>query len=131
MRVLLVDDHPLVRHALGRVLAIEPDIDIVGEAANGQQAIALTYQLHPDVVLMDVSMPVLDGIQATRAIHAEMPGVVVIGLSMFLHDQQVAAMRAAGARDYVAKSAPPEDLLGVMRACYARLHEERPAAAAA
>jgi DNA-binding NarL/FixJ family response regulator len=126
MRVLLAEDHTLVRQAIGVLLQQEPDIEIVGEAATGRAAVALTRQLQPDIVLMDIGMPALDGIQATRAIHAEMPGVVVIGLSMFLHDQQVAAMRAAGARDYVAKSAPPEDLLGVMRACYARLREDLP-----
>jgi DNA-binding NarL/FixJ family response regulator len=131
MRVLLVDDHPLVRHALGRVLAIEPDIDIVGEAANGQQAIALTYQLHPDVVLMDVSMPVLDGIQATRAIHGALPATCVIGLSTFPPDQRAEAIRDAGAKDYVSKGAPVNELLLVMRAWYARLHEDLPRLAAA
>jgi DNA-binding NarL/FixJ family response regulator len=131
MRVLLVDDHTILRQALCLMLGSEPDIEIVGEAGNGRQAVELTRDLQPEVVLMDVAMPEMNGIEATRIIHAEQPDVCVIGLSMFEHDQQGEAMRDAGAKDYVTKSAAPEELLTVMRGCYAQLREDLPPAAAA
>ena len=128
MRVLLVDDHASVRRALRTLLQLEPDIDVVGEAANGQMAVDLTRHLQPDVVLMDITMPTMNGIEATRAIHAEFPRVCVIGLSVHDRDKLAELMRDAGAMDYVAKSAPPEELLVVMRGCYARLREDLPPA---
>ena len=131
MRVLLADDHTLLRQALCAMLGNEPDIEIAGEAANGQEAVNLTHQLQPDIVLMDIAMPVLDGIQATCAIHAAHPDVCVIGFSMYDRDLQAEAMRAAGAMDYATKSAAPDHLLAVLRVCYARLREELPPAAAA
>ena len=130
MRVLLVDDHPSVRHALWTLLEPEPDIDIVGEAATGRGAIALTHQLRPDVVLMAVSLPGLDGIQATRAIHAARPATCVIGHSTFARDPRAEAMRDAGAMDYVPKGAPGAELLLVMRGCYAHMREDLPRLAA-
>jgi DNA-binding NarL/FixJ family response regulator len=128
MRVLLVDDHTLVRRGLRLLLAEEPDIEIAGEAANGREAVDLTRRLQPDVVLMDIGMPVMDGIQATEIIHAAFPHVCVIGLSMFGYGEQAEAMRGAGAMDYTPKGAPPEELLAMMRGCYARLREESPPA---
>jgi len=107
----------------------EPDIQLVGEAADGREAIKLTRRLRPDLILMDVTMPIMTGIEATRVIHAEMPAVCVIGLSTFLHDQQAEAMRDAGAMDSVTKSAPPEELLVVLRACYMRIRREPSSAA--
>jgi DNA-binding NarL/FixJ family response regulator len=127
--VLLVDDHTLVRQALGTMLQHEPDIEVAGQAADGNQAVELTRQLQPDVVLMDVHMPGMNGVQATRTIHAEFPGVCVIGLSMADRDQQAEAMRDAGAMDYVTKTAAAEELLAVMRGCYARLRDDLPPAA--
>ncbi len=126
VRVLVVDDHSIVRQALAAMLAQEADIEIVGDAANGQEAVALTRQHSPDVVLMDINMPVLNGIEATRAIHAESPATCIIGLSMFERDELAEAMRDAGAMDYVTKSVPPDEMLVVMRGCYARLREDRP-----
>jgi DNA-binding NarL/FixJ family response regulator len=131
MRVLLVDDHTMVRRSLRMLLQCEPDIEIAGEAANGTQAIALTRQLQPDVVLMDITMPAMNGIEATRAIHAEFPLVCVIGLSMHTRDEQAEVMRDAGAMGYVPKTADPEELLGVMRGCYARLRDDLSPAAGA
>jgi DNA-binding NarL/FixJ family response regulator len=130
MRVLLVDDHTLLRQALCLLLGSEPDIEIVGEATKGQEAVALTHQLQPDIVLMDIGMPVVDGIQATRAIHAECPGVCVIGLSMHEMYKQAVAMRAAGAMGYVPKSAAPEELLTAIRTCYQQRRERLPPQAA-
>jgi PAS domain S-box-containing protein len=115
LRVLVVDDHALVRRGFATMLAGEPDLIVVGEAADGQMAIELTRQLAPDVVLMDVSMPVLDGIAAARAIHAEFPAVRVIGLSVFEAVDQPAAMREAGAVGYLSKSDSAETLLAAIR----------------
>jgi DNA-binding NarL/FixJ family response regulator len=115
LRVLVVDDHALVRRGFATLLAGEPDLTVVGEAANGQMAIELTRQLSPDVVLMDVNMPVMNGIEATRAIHAEFPMVRVIGLSVFEDPDQTAAMRHAGAVGYLHKNATAEALLAAIR----------------
>lgn len=93
----------------------EPDLFVVGEAADGQMAIELTRQLAPDVILMDISMPVLDGIEATRAIHAEFPAVRVIGLSMFEVTDQPEAMLQAGAVGYLGKNDSAEALLAAIR----------------
>jgi two-component system NarL family response regulator len=131
MRVLLVDDHTILRQALRLMLGSEPDIEIVGEAGDGREAVTLTHHLQPDIVLMDIGMPVMNGIEATRAIHAESPGICVIGLSMFEHHQQARAMRAAGAMEYVTKSAPPDQLVTVMRACYQQMRRRLPPQAAA
>jgi CheY-like chemotaxis protein len=115
LRVLVVDDHALVRRGFATLLAGEPDLIVVGEAADGQMAIELTRRLAPDVILMDISMPVLDGIEATRAIHAEFPTVRVVGLSMFEAVEQPAAMREAGAVGYLSKSDSAETLLAAIR----------------
>jgi DNA-binding NarL/FixJ family response regulator len=131
MRVLLADDDTIVRQAICIMLQDEPDIEIVGEAANGREAVDLTRHLHPDIVLTDISMPEMNGIEATRVIHAESPATCVIGLSMFEQIEQAEAMRDAGAMDYVTKSAPPEELLAVMRGWHARMRVKRPPAAAA
>ena len=116
IRVLLVDNHPRVRRALADTLGCEPDLVIVGDAAEGPQAIALTRQLRPDVVLMDVSMPGMDGIAATRVLHAEFPAVRVIGMSAFAEGEQAQAMREAGAVAYLSKSDPPDALVAAIRA---------------
>jgi DNA-binding NarL/FixJ family response regulator len=117
LRVLLVDDHALVRHTLALLLRQEPDVEVVGEAANGLHGLDLTRQLRPDVVLMDIRMPELDGIQATRAIHATFPDTDVIGLSMSDKIEQAQPMLDAGAAGYVCKSDAPEVLLAAIRAC--------------
>jgi len=123
IRVLVVDDHQLVRQGLIRLLTAEPDLEIVGEAANGQTAVELTQQLGPDVVLMDVSMPVMNGVEATRLIRARYPTVRVIGLSMFEEAEQGQAMRTAGAAAYVSKSRAPEALVAAIRACFESTRE--------
>jgi CheY-like chemotaxis protein len=115
LRVLLADDHAVVREGLRRLLASEADIDIVGEAADGQEAADLAAALQPDVILMDLSMPRLDGIGATRAIHRVHPDIRIIGLSMFEDDSHAEVMRSAGAVDYLVKSGPPERLLATIR----------------
>jgi PAS domain S-box-containing protein len=117
IRVLVVDDHKVVRQGLARLLTAEPDIEIVGEASDGQTAVDLTRQQRPDVVTMDISMPGMNGIEATRIIHAECPAVQVIGLSMFEEAEQAKAMRAAGAAAYLTKSDAAEALVAAIRTC--------------
>ena len=117
IRVLLVDDHRVMRQGLARLLQQEPDIEIVGEAPDGPTAVALTRQLQPDVVSMDIDLPGMNGIEVTRLIRAEFPRVQVIGLSMFEEAEHIAAMGEAGAATYIAKSGPPEALLAAIRAC--------------
>jgi DNA-binding NarL/FixJ family response regulator len=113
---VLVDDHIVVRQGLAGLLRVEPDIEIIGEASDGHSAIDLIRDLRPDVVLMDINMPGMDGIQATRIIHKELPEVRVIGLSMFQEGEQQAAMHEAGAVNYLAKSGPSEALIEAIRA---------------
>lgn len=120
IRVVFADDHRTLREALVSLLRSEPGLVIVGEAENGREAIECVQRLRPDVVVMDVSMPVMDGVEATRAITSRWPDVRIIGLSM--HDDAGVArrMRDAGARDYVTKSAPPERLIRAIRNCAAK-----------
>ena len=115
-RILVVDDHPVIRQGLIELLHKESDITVIGSAGDGEQAIQHARELKPDVVLMDISMPVMNGIEATRAITSEMPGVQVIGLSMHEHAQMISAMRAAGAAAYVRKDGSIAELLATIRA---------------
>ena len=115
IRILITDDHTLVRQGIRVMMASQQDIEVVGEASNGQMAIELTRQLMPDVILMDVSMPVMSGIEATRVIHAENPEVKVIGLSMFEASEQADIMRQAGAVNYLCKRGPLDIMLKAIR----------------
>lgn len=117
IRVLLADDHVVMREGLARLLGQEPDIEIVGQAADGQEAIALATTLLPDVILMDGSMPKLNGVEATRAIHNDYPEIHIIGLSMFDESERAQSMCDAGATDYLAKSGPPDLLVAAIRGC--------------
>lgn len=114
IRVVIADDSVRARNGLRAMLATRPECDVVGEAANGDEAIALVERLRPDVVLMDARMPGLDGAQATRIIKVRWPGVAVIGLSM--NPGERVAMLAAGARAFFAKAEPIEGLLTALTA---------------
>jgi len=103
VRVLLVDDQALFREALATLLATRDDIDVVGEAGNGHEALSRAAELTPDVVLMDLRMPVLDGVAATRRLRLELPGVRVIALTTFDDDEDVFAALRAGAVGYLLK----------------------------
>ena len=115
IRVLLVDDNEGLRLALSEFLADFPDIEIAGEAPNGMVAVELTRLLVPDVVVMDVFMPGMNGIDATRVIDSELPQVAVVGLSMTDEAEIGDAMRQAGAKDFVSKTAPPDDVIAAIR----------------
>jgi PAS domain S-box-containing protein len=116
IRVLLVDDHQVMRQGLISLISGQPDIQVVGEAANGSEAIKMVRQLKPDVVLMDISMPEMDGIEATRRIKVDMPDVRVIGLSMFDDKHMASTMLEAGAETFVSKTA---SLAKLLKAIYA------------
>ncbi len=115
LRIIIADDHSVVRRGLVSVISLDPNIDIVAEAENGEEALEKTRELYPDVVVMDVSMPVLDGIEATRRLKAEMPGIKVIGLSMFDDEDIRRRMLKNGASAYFCKSGPLEDFLAILR----------------
>ena len=118
IRILLVDDHAVVRAGLRMLLGADPELQIVGEAENGAQALRLTDELAPDVVLMDISMPDMNGIEATRKIKEQNPNVVVLALTMHEDDQYFFEMLAAGASGYVPKRAAPNDLLSAIHAVH-------------
>jgi CheY-like chemotaxis protein/anti-sigma regulatory factor (Ser/Thr protein kinase) len=120
IRVLVADDHGEVHQALARLLAEADDIRVVGEAADGAQALALARQHRPDVVLMDVQMPNMDGIEATRRLRAELPEVPVIGLSIADDPHTAGQMTAAGAVAYLSKSVSLDRLLAEIRGCVTR-----------
>ncbi len=124
MRVLIVDDHTIVRQALATVLAEDPIIQIVETAATGRAALERVRAMRPDIVLMDVLMPDMDGIEATRRICAEFPATCVIGLSMFAREEQASAMLAAGAMEYLTKDVRIDKLIAIMRGCHAQRRRE-------
>jgi DNA-binding NarL/FixJ family response regulator len=113
--VLLVDDHRLVRAGLVALLAGTEDIKVVGEASDGKQAVELAARLHPDVVLMDLSMPVLDGVAATRMILEESPSTHVVVLTSFADHHRVTDAVAAGAVGYLLKDCDPRDVVTAVR----------------
>ncbi|ADB31416.1 two component transcriptional regulator, LuxR family [Kribbella flavida DSM 17836] len=115
-RLLLVDDQPMLRIGFRMVFETQPDIEVVGEAGDGERAVAMTRALSPDVVLMDVRMPVVDGIQATRRIVETGSAARVLVLTTFDLDEYVFAALRAGASGFLLKDVPPEDLLGGIRA---------------
>jgi DNA-binding NarL/FixJ family response regulator len=115
IRVLITDDHGVVRQGLRMFLSLDPDIQVVGEAANGQEAVAMARELQPDVVLMDLLMPVMDGLQATRAIRAEMPEVEILALTSVLEGASITRAIRAGAIGYLLKDTDAEELHRALR----------------
>jgi two-component system, NarL family, response regulator LiaR len=116
IRLLLVDDHIVVRQGLRMVLALEPDLEIIGEANNGQEALGLIKKLSPQVVLMDLLMPVMDGVSAIRAIKKDYPDIEVVALTSVLEDRLVIDAVEAGAAGYLLKESGPEELIEAIRA---------------
>jgi two-component system, NarL family, response regulator LiaR len=115
IRVLITDDHGVVRQGLRMFLSLDPDIEVVGEAENGEVALNMARELHPDVILMDLLMPVMDGIEATEAIRAEMPEVEVVALTSVLEDASVTGAVKAGAIGYLLKDTQAEELHRAIR----------------
>ena len=115
IRVVLVDDDPLVRSALSLMLGGQSDIEVVGEAGNGEAGLALVTDLEPDVVLMDIRMPVMDGLEATRALHQRPSPPAVVVLTTFDADDHVVRAIAAGADGFLLKDTPPGDIVGAIR----------------
>ncbi|MFC1966024.1 response regulator [Chloroflexota bacterium] len=113
--ILLADDHPLLRHSIRSILDEEPDFQIVGEAGDGEEAIRLTNELQPDVVLMDISMPKLDGLEATRRIKASHPNIAVLVLTIHSDDQHIIGILEAGAAGYLTKSVFGEEVVQSIR----------------
>ena len=113
-RVLLVDDESLTRETLRDYLRLDPSLHVVGEAADGQVAVRQTVTLRPDLILMDMQMPVLDGVGATAKIHAECPEVKILGLTTFATDRYVVDLLRAGASGYIVKDTKPRDLIAAI-----------------
>jgi NarL family two-component system response regulator LiaR len=118
IRVLLTDDHAIVRKGVRALLATEPDIEIVGEASNGAEAVKQAEALCPDVILMDLMMPKLDGIEATRQITTKTPSARVIVLTSFAADEKVFPAIKAGALGYLLKDSGPEQLVSAIHQVY-------------
>lgn len=115
IKVLIVDDHEIVRTGIAALLGTEPDFEVVGEAANGRDAVTLAERLEPDVVLMDLVMPVMDGIEATREIRARRADSNVLVLTSFGTDDKLFPAVKAGALGYLLKDTSPQDLLHAIR----------------
>ena len=115
IRVLICDDQAIARHGLQMILASAPDLEVVGQAQDGQEAVELTAQLTPDVVLMDLKMPRMNGVQATRRIRSSDPDVQVLVLTTYDADEWVFDAIRAGAGGYILKDTPPEQLLSAIR----------------
>ena len=118
IRVLLVDDQSLIRQGLKALLELEPDLQVVGEAENGQAAIALVETLQPDLVLMDIRMPVMDGVAATREICHQFTNTKILVLTTFDDDEYVTQALRYGATGYLLKDTPSEELAAAIRALY-------------
>src|SRR5690606_7286628 len=116
IRILLVDDHTVVRRGLTLAFGLETDLEIVGEAENGRQAVEAVADLKPDVVVMDLLMPVMNGVEATREIRRLYPEVEVVALTSVLEDRMVVDVIEAGAAGYMLKESRPDDLFEAVRA---------------
>ena len=131
IRVLIVDDHSMVRTGLATFIRVQPDLQLVGEARDGQAALRLCEQLEPDVILMDLVMPRMDGVAATRAIRERWPQVQVIALTSFQEKELVQDALQAGAISYLLKDVSTDELADAIRAAYAGRSTLAPEAAQA
>ena len=118
IKVLIADDHAIVRKGIGFILGQEWDIEVVGEAEDGREAISLTQEIKPDIVLMDISMPRLNGLEATRRIKKALPEIKVIVLSMYNDEEYVFKILKAGSSGYVLKQSAPRELITAIHEVY-------------
>ena len=116
IRVVVVDDHALLRDGTRQILEAHPDLQVVGEAASGEVALALVNQLQPDVVLMDIALPEMNGIEVTRALTRDHPDIRVLMVSAYYEDEYVRSALEAGAAGYLSKTAPGDELVQAVRA---------------
>ena len=130
IRILVADDHGVVRQGLRMYLALDPELEVVGEATNGAEALRLTHELEPDVVLMDLLMPVMDGIAAIEAIRSELPQVEVIALTSVLEDSAIYSAMRAGAIGYLLKDTQADELCWAIKAAAAGQVQMSPQVAA-
>jgi DNA-binding NarL/FixJ family response regulator len=119
IRVLIVDDHTVVRSGLRAFFDLLPDIEVVGEAGDGSQGVAMARRLEPDVVLMDLLMPVMDGVTAIGRIKAERPETEIVTMTSFIEEEKVTAALEAGATGYVLKDAEADEVAQAVRAAFA------------
>jgi len=119
IKILLAEDHVVVRQGTRQLLEREQDLDVIGEAGDGEEAVRLTSQLKPDVVIMDVAMPKLSGIEATKQIKKLLPLTIVLVLTGYDYDEYIFSLLEAGAAGYLLKDVSGEELIGAVRAVYA------------
>jgi len=119
IRILLVEDHVVVRQGTRQLLEREQDLEVIGEAGDGEEAVRLASQLKPDVVIMDVAMPKLSGIEATKQIKKLLPLTIVLVLTGYDYDEYIFSLLEAGAAGYLLKSVSGDELIGAVRAVYA------------
>ncbi|MDP9313256.1 MAG: response regulator transcription factor [Chloroflexota bacterium] len=115
IRIVLADDHPIVREGLASVLETQPDFEVVGQANDGAEAVDVVLALKPDVVLLDLEMPHLDGVQALRAMRSSAPSTKALVFTAFDTDERIISAVQAGARGYLLKGAPRDELFGAIR----------------
>ena len=130
IRILIADDHSVVRQGLRMFLGLDPDLEVIGEARDGAEALLRAHELHPDVVLIDLLMPVMDGIAAIGAIRRELPNIEVIALTSVLDDSSVIGAVRAGAIGYLVKDTEADDLCRAIKAAAAGQVQLSPKAAA-
>ena len=118
IKVLITDDHPVVRKGLSALLAAKTGIEVVGEAANGREAVELVQELKPDVILMDLLMPEMDGIEATKQIKEIIPASKILVMTSFATDEMVFPAIKSGALGYLLKDSTPDELIGAIRQVY-------------
>jgi DNA-binding NarL/FixJ family response regulator len=129
IRIVIADDHAVVRQGLNMFLSLDPDLEIVGEGVNGQQAVDLVKELSPDVVLMDLLMPVMDGIEATKIIRSQYPDTEVIALTSILENTSITGAIRAGAIGYLLKDSEADELRRAIKAAAAGQVQLSPQAA--
>ncbi|HEV7620218.1 MAG TPA: response regulator transcription factor, partial [Flavisolibacter sp.] len=118
IRVIIADDHELYRDGFRSMLKRIPELDLVGEAADGKELLQLTCELQPDVIVTDIKMPRMDGIEATQLIKKDFPGINIIALSMFDDESLIVDMLEAGAKGYLLKNAHKEEIVEAVKAVY-------------